>query len=69
MDPSMSTTLEAIPKTAFGPISALDAYIKSSKYLMYFSGMIFAVAGGLCLSSAHMTIVPYLRKFFSLWIK
>ena|GEM_PF-1178123 len=35
-------TLEAISKKPFGPISALGAYINSSKYLVYYSGLIFA---------------------------
>jgi len=36
--------LEPISKKSFGPNSALGAYIKSSKYLMYSSGLIFAAA-------------------------
>jgi hypothetical protein len=31
-------------KKSFGPISALGAYIKSSKYTLYSSGLIFAAA-------------------------
>jgi len=34
--------IEAILKKPFGPISALGAHIKSSKYLMFSSGLIFA---------------------------
>jgi hypothetical protein len=35
---------EAISKRSFGPISALGAWFKSSKYLMYSSGLNLAAA-------------------------
>ena len=40
----MTPYLEAISKMSFGPISALGARIKSSKYPMYSSGLILAPA-------------------------
>jgi len=36
--------IEAISKKSFGPNSALGAHIKSLKYSMYSSGLIFASA-------------------------
>jgi len=36
--------VESVSKKSFGPNSALGAYIKSSKYRMYSSGLIFAAA-------------------------
>jgi len=36
--------IEAVSKKSFGPNSALGALIKSSKYTLYSSGLIFAPA-------------------------